>query len=357
VADARIVRYAVSNKRHGRMISARAPRALGTGRIPARSPRAVDVAREARHRRGGTRLRGGRRAAVMLSFCLIPIACNGPSPVAPTEAPLVPFSSPISASGPPHIFVGAGDVALCGSPDAAATARLLDVIGGTVFALGDHAYPDGRAEDYRDCYDPTWGRHRGRTRPVAGNHDYQSAGAVPYFDYFGPNAGPSGLGYYSFELGSWHVIALNSNVAADGRSTQAAWLRADLATHPAGCTLAYWHHPLFSSGAYGDAGHMRDVWRILHAAGADVVLAAHEHFYERFAPQDASGAADPARGIRQFIVGTGGAPLRDRVTVRANSEAYVRAHGVLKLTLRGGGYDWDFVSVTGPGDIGTAECH
>jgi hypothetical protein len=264
---------------------------------------------------------------------------------------------PIGAAGPAATFVGAGDIGSCGESGAEATARLLDTIGGTVFALGDNAYPDGTADDYRNCYDPAWGRHRGRTRPVAGNHEYHTPGAAPYFDYFGVSAGPHGLGYYSFDVGTWHVVALNSNVPADSRSTQAAWLRADLTAHPAACTLAYWHHPLFSSGGYGDSGQVRDLWKILHAAGADIVLAGHEHFYERFAPQDANGNADATGGIRQFIVGTGGAPLRDRVTVRGNSEALLKAHGVLKLTLRGGGYDWDFVSVAGPGDTGTGECH
>jgi hypothetical protein len=295
--------------------------------------------------------------AILSTIGLALAACSGPSPVSPTDAPLTPALSPIVGSGPPQVFVGAGDIASCGDQGADATARLLDSIGGIVFALGDNAYPDGTADDYRNCYDPGWGRHRGRTRPVAGNHEYHTAGAAPYFEYFGGNAGPHGLGYYSFDAGPWHVVALNSNVSVDSRSAQAAWLRADLTAHPTACTLAYWHHPLFSSGGYGNAGQMRDAWRILHGAGVDVVLSAHEHFYERFAPQDPNGAADPARGIRQFIVGTGGAPLRDRVTVQANSEAYVKAHGVLKLTLRGGGFDWDFVSVAGPGDSGSGDCH
>ena len=163
-----------------------------------------------------------------------------------TEPALVPFAAP-------EIFVGAGDIALC-TPDGnhEATAQLLDTIGGTVFALGDNAYYRGTAEEYRDCYDRTWGRHKNRTRPVPGNHEYETAGASPYFDYFGIHAGPHGLGYYSFDLGAWHVIALNSNIPVSAGSTQGAWLRTDLAANRSGCTLAYWHHPRFSSGQHGN---------------------------------------------------------------------------------------------------------
>lgn len=255
------------------------------------------------------------------------------------------------------MFVGAGDIGTCSELDDSGTSRLLDRVDGLVFALGDNAYPNGTVEQYRECYDPAWGRHRGRTRPVPGNHEYDAAGARPYFDYFGASAGPDGLGFYSFNLGAWHIVALNSNIGVSGTSSQAAWLRSDLAAHTARCTLAYWHHPLFSSGGYGDSTHVRDLWQILHAAGADVVLNGHEHFYERFAPQDPFGSPDYARGMRQFIVGTGGAPLRDRVTVHANSELLLAQHGVLKLTLRGGGYDWEFLSLSGGGDTGSGRCH
>jgi hypothetical protein len=192
---------------------------------------------------------------------------------------------------------------------------------------------------------------------VPGNHEYDSAGAAPYYDYFGASAGPAGLGFYSFDLGAWHIVALNSNIPVDAGSAEASWLRQDLIAHPAQCTLAYWHHPLFSSGGYGDEPAMRDFWRILYAAGADVVLNGHEHFYERFGAQDPGGSPDPARGLREFIVGTGGAPVRDRVTVHANSEMVLSEHGVLKLTLRGGGYDWEFVPVSGVGDAGSGTCH
>lgn len=256
----------------------------------------------------------------------------------------------------PQVFVGAGDIAVCGGTSEA-TARLLDAIGGTVFTLGDNAYFSGTRQEFNDCYGPTWGRHKSRTRPVPGNHEYQSPGASPYFEYFGANAGPPGLGYYSFELGDWHAIALNSNIAVDGGSIQAAWLRADLAFSRARCTIAYWHHPLFTSGPNQDQTQMREFWRLLYDSGADLVLAGHDHTYERFAPQDPEGRADPLRGIREFIVGTGGAPLYQFVTVRANSEARLRTHGVLKLTLLADNYQWEFIPVSGPGDAGNGSCH
>ena len=240
------------------------------------------------------------------------------------------------------------------------TASLLDRIGGTVFALGDNAYPSGRTEDYRDCYTPSWGRHLTRTRPAPGNHDYESAGAAPYFAYFGGNAGASGVGYYSFELGSWHIISLNSNIPAQATSAQGLWLKQDLETFQNfKCTLAYWHHPLFTSGSNGDSAEMREFWRLLYSANTDVVLSAHDHDYERFALQDADGRPDPSRGIREFVVGTGGGTLRPFVTVHANSEVRIaQTYGVLKLTLQDNGYQWEFVPASGgQADSGFGFCH
>jgi len=153
------------------------------------------------------------------------------------------------------------------------TARLLDQIQGTVFTLGDNAYESGTAKQFRDCYDPTWGRHKARTRPSPGNHDYVTPGAAAYYDYFGESAGPDRHGYYSFELGAWHIVSLNSEIDAGPESAQAQWLAADLAAHPAACTLAYWHKPIFSSGSvHGNDPHMRPIWNILAHAGADVVV-------------------------------------------------------------------------------------
>jgi acid phosphatase type 7 len=280
--------------------------------------------------------------------------------VAVTLSALVSCASPTAPSSGPAVFVGAGDIADC-TPGAALTAALLDEIPGTVFAAGDLAYPTGRAVDFRDCYDPTWGRHKSRTRPAIGNHDAQGVtpSGLAYFDYFNAfpgQAGPRDGGYYSFRLGDWTIIALNSETDVRAGSPQAAWLRAELATRSssrlsppkaAPCTLAFWHRPLFASGQNGNAPEMRDLWTILADAGADLVVTAHDHLYQRFAPQTADGVADPVRGLRSFVVGTGGAPLRDATRTQANTEVVLsRVWGVLKLTLSDGRYDWEFISVT-----------
>jgi hypothetical protein len=258
--------------------------------------------------------------------------------------------------GLPQVFVGAGDIGQCGG-SSEATARLLDGIGGTVFAAGDLAYFQGSRQDFQNCYDPTWGRHRGRTRPVPGNHEYETAGAAPYFEYFGANAGPAGLGYYSYNLGDWHVIAVNSNLPVDSSSFQGLWLQSDLAASRTRCTIAYWHHPLFTSGPNANQRQMRDFWRILYEAGADVIVSGHDHLYERFAPQDPDGRPDPVRGIREFIAGTGGANLYQPVGIQPNSEIQISGFGVLKLTLASDGYDFEFVPVSGRRDSGHGTCH
>jgi len=183
------------------------------------------------------------------------------------------------------VLVGAGDIATCTGTNDSATADLLDGIAGTVFITGDNAYDDGTAEEFANCYHPTWGRHRARTRPTPGNHDYYSAGAKPYFSYFGHRAGAASKGDYSYSLGSWHVVALNSNLSVRKGSAQERWLRDDLTANPADCTVVYWHHPLFSSGAYGGDSRARPIWDALYAAGVDVVVNGHEHSYERFAKQ------------------------------------------------------------------------
>lgn len=291
------------------------------------------------------------------------VACGGQSPtsggtgVPSPIPPIVPTPQPTPPSGSvPQVFVGAGDISMC-DPNAEATARLLDGIGGTVFTLGDHAYFQGTAQEFRDCYDPTWGRHRSRTRPVPGNHDYESPGAAPYFAYFGASAGPAGLGYYSFDLGAWHVVAMNSNISIRAGSAQWTWLRQDLASNRSRCLLAYWHHPLFTSGPDGSTTEVRDVWRLLYEAGAEIVLNGHEHLYERFAPQDPDGRVDVAQGIREIIAGTGGAVLYAPLAPAANSELRLSAFGVVKLTLASEGYQWEFVPVSGRGDAGTGVCH
>jgi len=264
----------------------------------------------------------------------------------------------------PAVLVGAGDIATCGGSGDEATSALLDTIPGTVVTLGDNAYESGTAQEYAACYDPSWGRQRARTKPAAGNHDYATPNGSGLFGYFGSAAGEIGKGYYSYDLGSWHVIALNSNCAAIGGcgpgSPQEQWLRADLAASSARCTVAYWHHPRFSSGIHGSLPDTDAFWRDLYAAGADVVLVGHDHDYERFAPQDPNAVADPARGIREFVVGTGGAPLRPVLRNAANSEL-VRddTQGVLKLSLYEDRYEWEFIPVAGKtfSDRGTSPCH
>ena len=267
-----------------------------------------------------------------------------------------------SGSGTTVTLVGAGDIADC---DAEPTAALLDTIPGTVFTAGDNAYPDGSAANYAQCYDPSWGRHKTRTRPAPGNHEYHTSGAATYYNYFGANAGPSGLGYYSYDLGAWHIISLNSQVdygvGIDATSAQGQWLRADLAASTKRCILAYWHYPRFSSGAnHGSDADMDAFWAPLYQAGATIVISAHDHEYERFAPQAPDGTADPVRGIREFVVGTGGASLYSFATPLPNSEVRnATTHGVLKLTLSDGSYTWQFVPIAGDSftDSGGGTCH
>ena len=277
--------------------------------------------------------------------------CGGSTPSSPSPGP--------GPSGPPAVLAGAGDIGLCGSPAVAETAQLLDRITGIVFTAGDNAYPNGTAADFRDCYDPHWGRHRERTRPAPGNHDYESPGATPYFAYFGDNAGPAGLGYYSYVAGPWLVISLNSEVLAGLGSPQQQWLRTQLTTSRARCTMAYWHKPLFTSGPNGPNPHMREIWRTLYDFDVDLVITAHDHLYERFAPQDPDGRADPTRGIRQITVGTGGGPLHSPITTAPNREVIGIGYGVLKLTLADGGYQWEFVPVPENPftDTGIGLCH
>jgi acid phosphatase type 7 len=271
----------------------------------------------------------------------------------------------ISAMDDAAVLVGAGDIADCRDLSGAeATAKLLDHVSGTVMAGGDLAYPDGTKENF-SCYEKTWGRVKSRTRPAPGNHEFHSPGATPYFEYFGAAAGDPKTGYYSYELGKWHVIVLNSECldvgGCEAGSPQDKWLRADLAQHPAACTLAYWHKPLFSSGsAHGNDLEMKPLWQALYDANAEIVVNGHDHNYERFAPQAPDGSADPARGIREFVAGTGGKNLRPMGPPVLNSEVRsAEAFGVLKLTLRTNGYDWQFIPQAGRSfaDSGSANCH
>jgi hypothetical protein len=245
-----------------------------------------------------------------------------------------------------------------------------------VLPVGDLQYDCAPASAFTGAYDPTWGQVKSITRPAPGNHEYKSTNpdlygynlckpnAQAYYGYFGGSAGDPAKGYYSYDLGSWHLIVLNtaracSPISCAAGSAQEQWLKADLAAHPAACTLAYWHEPRFSSktpSAETDA-----FWKDLYAAGADVVLGGHVHNYERFAPQNPSAGADPARGIREFVVGMGGRSLESSgTTVAANSEARnSTVFGILKLTLHASSYDWQFVPQAGQSysDAGSGACH
>jgi 3',5'-cyclic AMP phosphodiesterase CpdA len=264
----------------------------------------------------------------------------------------------------------AGDIADCrrlapGNSGAAKTAALIEAglaqnPQAAILSLGDNTYPDGDPREFEHCYHPTWGKFKHRTYPAPGNHEYRTRGAIGYFQYFGDAAGPAQRGYYSFKLGDWHIISLNSNLKDQAFAAQLEWLKTDLEQNPARCTLAYWHHPLQSSGGHGNVGVMESAWHILAEANVELVLAAHDHHYERFAPMDSAGKRDDARGIRQFIVGTGGATMTKFRLVKRHSEARNNhSLGVLKLMLGSGDYDWQFLP-TVPGeytDGGKGSCH
>lgn len=284
---------------------------------------------------------------------------TGSSAITVTAVPQPPPPPPPPPSGS-VIFSGTGDIADCSSSGDEATAALLDNIPGWVFTLGDNVYPDGTLSQYNNCYNPSWGRHKARTYPSVGNHEYNTSGAAGYYAYFGATAGDPAKGYYSFDLGAWHIIVLNSNISRTASSTQVAWLRADLAANAKSCTLAYWHHPRFSSGfEHGNNTSVEPFWDALYEFNADLILGGHDHHYERFGPQTPTGVANAATGIRQFVVGTGGKSLYSPGTVKANSQVYYNnTSGVLKLTLSEAGYTWQYIPTAGTfTDSGSGVCH
>jgi hypothetical protein len=245
------------------------------------------------------------------------------------------------------VVLAAGDIADCNATGDSATAELLDAHAGTILTLGDHAYEHGTAQEFADCYEPTWGRHKARTLPAPGNHEYHTPGAAGYFGYFGSAAGPGDRGYYSFDLGSWHLISLNSERDTGLEGAQVAWLRNDLAATSADCVLAYWHQPRWTSGAYTDGAAVQHLWSVLYEAGADVVLAAHDHNYQRYPRMSSTGAVDNERGIRSFVVGTGG---RHRYALKPDARREGGSDGtwgLLELTLQPGSYSWRFLGVAG----------
>lgn len=284
------------------------------------------------------------------------------SPPPPPPEPEPPPDPPPAPEPPPppppasEIVLAAGDIAGCTERfHDEATAALLDGLEGTVLALGDNVQGPGTPEDFANCFEPSWGRHKARIWAAVGNHEYNVEGAVPHFEYWGERAGPAGKGYYSFDLGDWHIVVLNSNLLFEEQND---WLAADLAAHPRRCTLAYWHHPWFTSSSYRGPEELKRFVEILEDAGADLVLTGHAHGYERFAPQTADGEPDEDRGIRHFVVGSGGAPFHPFRRTRANSEVRVHAYGLLRLQLFEDRYLWEFVPVPGEAftDEGEGRC-
>jgi hypothetical protein len=300
---------------------------------------------------------------VALTFVpLLSAQGSGPAPTKPSQ-----LTKPNPAT---YTLVGAGDIAWCGDLSGArATAKLIQHIPGAVFAAGDLAYQKGTDEEFRDCYNQTWGRFKQRTYPTPGNHEYNGSEATGYFHYWGKQAGEPSKGYYSFDLGAWHIIALNTNCQSKALggcgqgSPQEIWLRHDLAEHPHACIVAFGHHALFSSGLIArHAVHpeLLPLWHALYEAHADVVLAGHEHSYERFAPQTPDGRLDPENGIREIVVGTGGKDHTPLGSAQPNSEVRnANTFGVLQLTLSPGKYDWEFVPEAGKSftDSGSGICH
>jgi hypothetical protein len=272
-------------------------------------------------------------------------------------AVLLALMLPPSVVAADAVVLAAGDIASCSSDGDERTAALLDANRGIVLALGDLAYDNGTLEEFRSCFGPSWGRHKARIRPAPGNHEYYSA-AAGYFAYFGAAAGPAKRGYYSFDLGSWHIVSLNSERDTRAGGAQVRWLRHDLARTTARCVLAFWHRPRWTGGRYEDDARTAPFWNALYAARADVVLAGHDHNYQRYPPLNQRGEIDRARGIRSFVVGTGGVrfyDLRPDSRRRTGNDA---TPGVLRLTLRPTGYSWRFLPVAGGSyrDAGSGRC-
>jgi 3',5'-cyclic AMP phosphodiesterase CpdA len=276
------------------------------------------------------------------------------------------------------VLIGAGDIAECGSPGDESTARLIDSVlkadsaakvEDAVFSVGDHAYPNGTRQDFERCFKPSWGDSSKlimqRIRPVPGNHEHNTMYAAGYYQFFGDRAGERGKGYYAYDLGTWRIIALNSEIPVNGefgaedRTGQEDWLRQELETNKKPCTIAYMHRPLFSSGGHAGDAFMLNLWNILYSGGVDIVISGHDHHYERFLPMNPAGALDTLKGVVQFVVGTGGAGLRGLRAPARNSVARVQGHfGVLKLTLGAGEYRFVFLEPQGRlWDIGGGKCH
>jgi hypothetical protein len=293
-----------------------------------------------------------------------PLSAGAPLPITAAQTdPVIAAAGDIACDpGDANFNHGDGTAALCHMK---ATADLIVSRSPTaVLALGDTQYENGAPAKFQQSYDPTWGRFKAITHPVVGNHEYGTPGASGYFSYFGTAAGEPGKGYYSFDIGAWHAVVLNGNCGDVGGcaagSPQERWLRDDLAANAGkACVLAAWHQPRFSSGLHGSNPAYDAFFRDLYDARADLILNGHDHTYERFAPQDPRGDADPGRGIREFVIGTGGRSHYPFVSIKPHSEVRNRdAYGVLVVTLHPSSYDWEFVPERGKTftDTGSARC-
>jgi hypothetical protein len=296
-------------------------------------------------------------AAGLLVYLIIrPAAPSDPGIELPSVLPSLPQQS-AAASGSlqaePEVLLAVGDIGSCESQADDAVAQLASRLDGTLALLGDTVYEEGTAQQYARCFDPSWGGMRSRYRPAVGNHEYLTRDAAGYFAYFGTSAGTAGEGWYSYQLGAWHVVVLNSNCAIVGcgdRSSQMRWLQDDLAANPADCLLAYWHHPRWSSGRHGSSTSVDGFWQALQAAGADVVLSGHDHTYERVLVD----------GLREFVVGTGGRSIYpfEKSPLPQTEVRSDEAYGLLRLVLSVDGYVWDFVALGRSGftDSGAGSC-
>ena len=278
-------------------------------------------------------------------------------PIDLVDPPDVALPQPV---GPPTILIGAGDISQCGLAGVVRTGRLLQSLlrqtPATAITFGDNSNDDGSPYKYK-CFDRSWGSFKSILYPVPGNHDYELDDTNPYYFQYFPNSGPKGLGYYSYDRGSWHILALNSELPEGLRPAQVEWIDADLRLHPSQCTLAYFHRPLFSSGQFA-AYRMKRLWDVLYRHGVDVIANGHEHFFASFPPLNPDGRHDNRYGIRQIIPGTGGARLFPTPVSRYGETIVGQTWGLLKLTLGAGDYQWDFVSVDkNTLDHGEGQCH
>jgi acid phosphatase type 7 len=289
-------------------------------------------------------LKLGKGPMPYLLLLLMGLAAACASPSGPTDGG---GTSGGGRTGETVTVIGVGDIGVCGRPEVAQVARLVSTLEGHLLLAGDIAYFQGTAAQFRDCFNPSWGQFRPRWNAVPGNHEYESPGAAPYFAYFGDAAGAGGTGYYSLARGDWLILMLNSNLPATNGSPQWHFVRGELLGQRTPCTMAVWHHPEFTSGPNGSNRGMRDVWALLDAARAEVILNGHEHLYERFARQLSDGTADPANGVRQFTAGTGGAELYNFVRSSSNSEERVIRYGVIRFTLRPAQVEWEFITLDG----------